>query len=221
MSFEYSNLPVRPSGPVLRVLSHVLPGVRRTHGEVVPYARAWERANAAAARAQGPLWVVLGDSMAQGIGASSYRRGWPGQLAERLAGGHRMVNLSAYGARTVDVLERQWPAALALGPIALVTCVIGSNDVVWGRHRAALPAAFARLVDTLPAGSLVSNLPNPVRAAREVDELLRTRGAARGLRVADMRAARISWRGKLAPDHFHPNDAGYAAMADVLAAALA
>ena len=216
LAWEYSNLPVRPSGRALRVLGTVLPGVRATHAEVVPYARAWEAHNARAVDGSGPLWVVLGDSMAQGIGASAYDRGWPGQLADRLDPSLRMVNLSVYGARVVDVLERQLPAARALGPAALVTVVIGSNDVVWRKYRSGLPEAFARLVEELPPGAVASNLPNPNQAARAVDRTLRTRGAERGLVVADIRRHPISWRGKLAPDFFHPNDAGYAAMADVI-----
>ena len=214
--WDYSNLPVRPSGAVLQVLGRVVPGIRTTHAEVVPYAHDWERHNAAAVAGDGPLWLVYGDSMAQGIGASGYDRGWPGQLARRLDPALRMVNLSTYGARVVDLLERQLPAAGDLGPAALVTVVIGSNDVVWRKHRAGLAPAFAELVEALPAGSVVANLPNPSEAARQVDRLLRGRGAERGLRLADIRRQPISWRGKLAPDFFHPNDAGYAAMADVL-----
>ena len=39
----------------------------------------------AALAADGPLWVAVGDSMSQGIGASAPDRGWVGQLAEHLA----------------------------------------------------------------------------------------------------------------------------------------
>jgi lysophospholipase L1-like esterase len=43
----------------------------------------------------------------------------------------------------------------------------------------------------------------------------------RGLVVAEMRDGRTaSWRGKLAADHFHPNEVGYAALADVVFSAL-
>lgn len=217
--WSYSNLPSRPSGRVIRALGAVLPGIRRTQDQVVPYAEAWARHNAAAVLGDEPLWIVLGDSMAQGIGASAFDRGWPGALADLLPRRYRMVNLSAYGARTRDVLDRQWPAALELGPAALVTCVIGSNDVVWRKHRAGLVPAFTELVEVLPPDTVVSNLPNPSEAAAEVDRILRTRGAERGLRLADIRRHPISWRGKLAPDFFHPNDAGYRAMAEVIAPA--
>ena len=43
----------------------------------------------------------------------------------------------------------------------------------------------------------------------------------RGLVVAELRDPRTtSWRGKLAADHFHPNDRGYAALADVISDAI-
>ena len=43
------------------------------------------------------------------------------------------------------------------------------------------------------------------------------RAADRGLAVAELRDPRTaSWRGKLAADHFHPNELGYAAIAEVL-----
>jgi hypothetical protein len=51
--------------------------------------------------------------------------------------------------------------------------------------------------------------------------VLRDRGARGQLVVADLRAhGPRSWRGRLAADRFHPNDAGYAAMARVFDVAL-
>jgi hypothetical protein len=39
---------------------------------------------------------------------------------------------------------------------------------------------------------------------------------SRGLRVADVTAlGSRGWRGRLAADHWHPNEVGYAAIADV------
>ena len=63
----------------------------------------------------------------------------------------------------------------------------------------------------------MTTLPNPSRVAGAANRAI-TRGAAeRGLVVAELRDRRTtSWRGKLAADHFHPNERGYAAIADVL-----
>src|SRR6476661_8687526 len=216
----------------MRVLSAVLPGVGRVRHQTEPYAAAWRAANDAALAAQGansaPLWVALGDSMTQGIGASAPDRGWVGQLAEHLAAAgrpHRVVNLSVTGARVQDAIDQQLPALrdlLDAGLVPeLVTVVLGSNDVVSPRLRTGLTERFAELLDGLPDGAVVANLPNPHREARRVEALLRQREREGRLVVADMRAhGPHSWRGRLAADKFHPNDAGYAAMAHVFDVAL-
>ena len=59
-----------------RTVRIFLPGVRKVHGQVARYAAEWEKANGAALAGAGPLWVVLGDSTAQGIGAPSWDEGW-------------------------------------------------------------------------------------------------------------------------------------------------
>lgn len=223
-----ADLGPRPPGPVVRVLGRVFPGVREVQGQTEPYAAFWAGANREALTRTGPLWVALGDSMTQGIGASAPMRGWAGQLSTRLADGgwaHRLVNLSVTGARVEDLVDGQLPALEALvageGPPDLVTVVIGSNDVVSPRFRRGLTERFEALLDRLPDHSVVMNLPNPHREARRVDDLIRRRTAAGTLVLADMRAdGPRGWRGLLAPDKFHPNDRGYAAMADVVARAL-
>lgn len=218
-----ADLGPRPPGPVVRALGRVFPGVREVQAQTEPYAAAWDRANRAALAATGPLWVALGDSMTQGIGASAYNHGWVGQLSDRLRGDgwdHRVVNLSVTGARVDDVVDTQLPALEAVcaaeGPPALVTVVIGSNDVVSPRHRRGLAERFAQMLDRLPDGAVVMNLPNPHREARRVDDLLRGRATAGRIVLADMRReGPRSWRGLLAADSFHLNDRGSAAMADV------
>ncbi len=222
---DYANRTGRPSGAVLRVLGTVLPGVRSVHEQVEPYAAAWTAHNRDAVHSPARRWVVLGDSMSQGIGASSWDGGWVGQLAERLsAEGHPLtvVNLSASGARVPDVLDQQLPALRALpdphvGPGAdLVTVLIGSNDLFGSRvHRDRLPDAFADLVAQLPRGSVVATLPQPRDAARAANGHIERAAAAGHIHLVDMRSdGPSSWRGRLAADWFHPNDAGYAEIAD-------
>ena len=224
-SFSYSNRSDQPPGPWISLASRVIPGVARVQEQVAPYAAAWGEANAIAAAAQGPLWVALGDSLSQGIGASAWDLGWVGQLHARLAlagRDYRVINLSVSGARTGDVLARQLPALEAL-PVApdLVTVMIGSNDLVRRRYRAALPDRFRTLLDRLPAGTVVSTLPNPTATATAVNAAITDAARERGIVVADMRDGRTtSWRGKLAADHFHPNEVGYAALAAIFADAL-
>jgi lysophospholipase L1-like esterase len=223
-----ADLGPRPPGALVQALGRLFPGIREVQAQTEPYAAAWARANEVALAATGPLWVALGDSMTQGIGASAFDRGWVGQLSNRLRDegwDHRVLNVSVTGARVEDLVTAQVPVLDAVvrasGPAALVTVVSGSNDVVSPRHRIGLAERFAGLLDRLPDGAVVMNLLNPHREARRIDTLLRARAATGQVVLADMRAqGPRSWRGLLAPDSFHPNDKGYAAMADVVALAL-
>ena len=71
------------------------------------------------------------------------------------------------------------------------------------------------MVHLLPRGSVVASLPQPRAAATAANRHLEVAVAAGRLRLVDMRASGpASWRGKVAADLFHPNDAGYAAIAD-------
>jgi len=225
VSFAYDNVSPRPPGRVVTVAGVFLPGVRSVQASVAPFAAAWRASNAEAMAGTGPLWVALGDSLTQGIGASAPEHGWVGQLQDRMrASGRpmRLLNLAVTGARVSDVVDRQLPVLAALAePPALVTVMIGSNDLFRRGRRQALPAAFARLVERLPAGAVVATLPNPNAAAEAVNRLLGRAARDRGLVLADLRARRaLSWKGKLAADSFHPNDLGYAGLADVFAEAI-
>ena len=162
---------------------------RRSFEQVDAYAPLWTQANALALAQDGPLWLVLGDSAAQGVGASADDRGYVGLVLERLrATGEpwRVVNLSRSGARTREVVDVQWPAGGELGA-DLVTAVIGGNDALrtkedlWRRDVEDLCAA-------LPPGAVVSATARGVfeRKTARVNTVLLARAAERGLRVADL-----------------------------------
>lgn len=227
-AFDYDNTSPRPTGPALRVMSTVLPGVRSVQHQVGPYAAAWREANARALTQDLPLWVALGDSMTQGIGASDPQQGWVGQLRDRWAADgrpYRVVNLAVTGARVQDALDRQLPALRRLELLGhvpqLVTVLIGSNDIVSRRLRPGVDQRFSALLDRLPPGAVVGNLPNPHAEVRRMDDELRRRDAEGSLRLADFRReGPTTWIGLLSPDWFHPNDRGYARMADVVDAAV-
>jgi hypothetical protein len=220
--FDYSNLSGRPNGPFVTWAGRILPGVRAVQQQIEPYATAWEQHNRAAVAAEGPLWVALGDSMAQGVGASSFDRGWVGQLTPSVPG-HRLVNLSFYGGRVADVVERQLPAMRSLGVEPdLVTIVIGSNDLISRRLREALPRALAEMLRMLPRGTVMGSQPGGRPGSLEFNRQVDEAATTGQVMVADFRDPRMrSWRGKLSGDHFHPNDAGYAGMAQIVAEAVA
>ena len=102
---------------------------------------------------EGPLWVVLGDSASQGIGASTPFDGWVGQVQQRSGADGppwRVVNLSVSGARVHDVLDEQLPRLYRLGqPVDLVTCAIGGNDM-YRSTSWQIRERFTRLVRSLP-----------------------------------------------------------------------
>ena len=227
-AFEYSNLSGRPPGPVVSKLAWVLPGIRTVMAQVEPYARWWEQHNRAALASGRPLWVALGDSMSQGIGASAPDRGWVGQLMTSPPSRLRdlaVVNLSFNGARVLDVLERQLDALRHLQDLGhdveLVTLLIGNNDLISPRWSKALPASMRTLLEQVPHGTVVATQPGLQRSAAAFNAVVDE--AARGGRigVADFRVPHMrDWRGRRAEDRFHPNDRGYAGMADVVRRAL-
>ena len=222
--FDYDNRTGRGPGRVLRVLGWFLPGVRQVQRHVAPYATEWTAHNRAALATPGRRWYVLGDSMSQSVGASRWDRGWVHQLQARLTESGRdlvVVNLSATGAVLSDVLEQQVPLLDTLlahdeqRDSAVVTVMIGSNDIFNRAHRPHLPGRFQDLLPRLPAGAVVSTLPQPRHAARRANTHIWAAHAGGRVRVVDMvTAGPRTWVGKVAADRFHPNDKGYAALAD-------
>ncbi|GAA1696583.1 hypothetical protein GCM10009792_15730 [Microcella alkalica] len=185
----------------------------------------WLRARAAAwrrrARRHGELvYVAVGDSAAQGIGAR-LRSGYVSRLAERLASasgrGVRVLNLSRYGARMDDAIAEQLPRLAELRP-DLVTVAVGANDM-----RAFEPARFSESLDVLlaglPAHAIVADLPCFHFGPREGDavvasRMIRERARAARFAVAPLHRVTEVRRGwgsfpEFAWDQFHPSAIGY------------
>ncbi len=180
--------------------------------------RAWQR------RALEPgelLYVAIGDSAAQGVGARDLDASYVGLLAarlQRLTGRTvRVVNLSRYGARLDDALARQLPALAELQP-DLVTVAIGANDMVaFDAERFA--DQFGQLLAGMPPHAIVADLPcfhfgdrewDAVRASRVIADLVRARGMAFAPlhRVTEKRRGWGSWP-EFTWDQFHPSAIGY------------
>ena len=176
----------------------------------------------------GLLYIALGDSAAQGIGASQPDLGYVGLLAERLrrTTGRpvEVVNLSKSGARINHVVEDQLPALVALGRTPdLVTVAIGGNDVpTYDARRFA--ASVEQLVDALPAGTYVADVPywmhgrweaNALAAADVMTAAVRQHGLRPvALHDAQRRAGWSTMLTHFAADWFHPNDRGHELWAD-------
>jgi lysophospholipase L1-like esterase len=175
------------------------------------------------------LYVAIGDSAAQGIGASRPARSYVGVIAkrvEKLSGKSvRVVNLGISGATLSTALEKELPRFARLKPAlladAIVTVSIGANDIAsWDPERfsAQVEELFARLEQLAPH-AIVADLPSfyflpGERKATAGNRILRAAAARHGLRVVDLHDTmkHEGMRGvatQFAGDLFHPNDRGY------------
>ena len=209
-------------------------GVTAMREDCAAFARHWQAHNDEVLAIDGPLWVVLGDSTAQGLGAPSPESGYVGQVLTELrhqtALPWRVLNLSVSGALTRDVIAAQLPRLPAHAD--LVTCGIGVNDILY-TSPGKLFADLRALVAAVPDQTVLLDLPLPsgcwgflgrasVPYVTRINRTIRQAAAARGLPVAEV-SAHFSppWTGKFASDCFHPSQAGYRDWARALLAAMA
>lgn len=166
-------------------------------------------------------YLALGDSAAQGLGASVPTLGYVGLLAgraeERTGRRVRVINLSVSGAKVRDVLDAQVPALAALSP-DIVTCAVGGNDMR-RFEPATFEAEFRALVNGLPSHALVADVPcfyggrgeaNSTAASAIVRTVLADIDRMPvPLHSTTEARTREQVRGDFALDMFHPNDRGY------------
>ncbi|UBH04984.1 hypothetical protein K8P10_000495 [Leucobacter sp. Psy1] len=192
-----------------------------------PVTATWWRARR---KTPGDLFIIaVGDSTAQGIGASRPGNSYVGQLVDRMeayiGAPVHVTNLAVSGATTALCARDQLPRLV--NPLTkhpeVVTVAIGANDIAqWD------PVAFHRnlseILDAVPEHALVAELPcfftpRAERRVRTANRILHTLADARGLTVVPLHAATRArgLRGILtefAADGFHPSDSGYAVWAD-------
>ena len=164
-----------------------------------------------------PIWIVLGDSTAQGIGASTLDHSWVSRIETALdAAGRRhvVINLSRSGADSTHVIEEQLPLLdhLPYAP-SLVTICAGANDLMRNPYPSRLARRLGRMAAAAPSGSVISTLPAPQfsQTGIHVNRVLRRAAAEHGHLIAELGPHLVSpWKG-LSVDRFHPNDTGYGA----------
>lgn len=187
------------------------------------------------------LYVALGDSTVEGVGASSPARNYAGRVHERLRAVYpraRLMNLWVGGATASGVLSRQLPRALELQP-DLVTLSVGPNDITGKRtlesYARDIDAILRTLNSRTSAVVVVNLIPDltvtPRFRGTEIEPRVRQRVVAfneilarqaRGYRaeVVDLYAAsqrEVPGRPDLiGPDRYHPSDEGYARWAELM-----
>lgn len=200
---------------ITSLAGRVFDGVAKVDATVEPYAQWWDEWNDEALSQRGPLWVALGDSVTQGIGASHPSRGYAIRTLERMREDTgepwRLINLSMSGGRFQDVVDHQLPIidAYGLTPQAL-SVVIGSNDVIWRRNTRRIVEDAQALVDALPADALLSTVAGSNRERRRagVNRVFNTAATAGRVNLFDA----WNWprdQHLWAEDKFHPNDNAY------------
>ena len=170
-----------------------------------------------------PLWVVLGDSTAQGLGAPGPKGGYVGQTLEQLrrtTGSHwRVLNLSVSGALIRDVLADQIPRLDGLHP-DLVTCGAGVNDILYSPP-GKLFGDLRTLLAAVPEDTVMLDLPllsgfwwvvgrMSVPYITRINRVVHEVAIERNLKVADVSRHFVApWGGKFSVDNFHPSQDGY------------
>ncbi len=203
----------------------------RTLADAIPVNSAFWREQGA--KSGEVLYVAIGDSAAQGIGASRPSHSYVGFVVRRMreltARRVRVANLAISGATIRIAIDKELPLLEALHPDVLTVC-IGANDIASFE-----PERFDRdvreLFARLPHHAIVADLPSfyflpGERKVRVANTLLRAAAVERGFTVVplhDTTARQGLWgmTTQFAGDLFHPNDRGYRIWAEVFADAVA
>ena len=187
------------------------------------------------------VYVALGDSTVEGVGATNRSRNYVSRVHERLRAVYpaaRVTNLGVGGATSADVRGRQLDRAIELRP-QLVTLAIGPNDITTEVPLAAyaqnLEAILERLRRETAAVVVVNLIPDlavtprfnrsPHREAVgrltiAFNEVIERTARSSGAELVDLYAAsrrEVPLRPELmAADGYHPSDVGYARWAELV-----
>ena len=192
-------------------------------------------------RSAAVLYVALGDSTVEGVGATRPDRTYVSRLHERLRAVYpnaRVANLGVGGATSADVLLRQLDRAIDLRP-DLVTLAIGPNDITTrmpvATYEKNLETILGRLRHETTAVAVVNLIPDLAVTPRfsgsrlretvgrqtiVFNEALARKGRTHGAELVDLYAAsqrEVPVQPELiSTDGYHPSDAGYARWAELV-----
>ncbi len=167
--------------------------------------------------ATGP-WVAFGDSLTEGYGAGA-ETSYPAQLSKRL--GIPIQNLGVSGEKSAEGLNRL-PRVEGLTPRVVLIC-FGGNDVLQGVRREEMISNLSVMIDRLHShGSFVVLIG--VRGAsivgdRNASAFKQLAKEKKVLFVQDILDG-VLGSPNLMSDYVHPNEAGYAKIAERIENAL-
>ena len=184
------------------------------------------------------VYVAIGDSSVEGIGASHPSYSYPAQVFENIKKTYpsaTFYNLGQNGARCQNVIDNQLPQLLKLKP-NLVTISIGINDMRGKVYVAKFAKDLCALVETIqsetdakiiinniPDFSLLPTIPIYLRILakifiRRFNKAIET--TARDFELVLVDIFKVSkrfhkrWHEFISEDGFHPSDSGYTLWAD-------
>ena len=191
------------------------------------------------------LYVALGDSTVEGVGASSPARNYVGQSRTAQRGLSPRAGGEPRGRRRhgLRVLSRQLPRAIKLRP-DLVTLSVGPNDITgkrdlesYARDIDAILRILTRQTGAVVVVNLIPDLTvTPRFRGKEIEarvrervvafnEILALQARGYGAEVVDLYTAsqrEVPARPDLiGPDRYHPSDDGYARWAELMWAGIA
>ena len=219
-------MPRRNTGVLTRVMSQLSDSVTEIEAQREPHAVFWDEWNQRAVNEDGPLWIALGDSSSQGIGAKDPLDGWIPQVLERMSSTTgdpwRVVNLAVTGAQFSDIVAHQLPRIRELASAGqtpkLMTFLAGANNLMAPNTWLGARGDLQNILDALAPRSVVARVgvhhaANTIMA-RRLNKVIEA--------AASEKDFELFWPWKwpsldgMGADKWHPGEKGYGYMTDII-----
>lgn len=186
------------------------------------------------------IYVALGDSTVEGVGATSPERSFApiiSMFLKRYKGNVAFYNLGKSGSAVRDVLENQVKKAIELKP-NLVTISVGSNDILQRRFQnhfgKDLHAVLAKLrtqtnaeivMNNIPDFSITSAVPSYLKMisgyiVKKMNLIIQKAAEKYQVVLVDLyfysSIYGTTYPEAVSDDNFHPSDFGYALWANTI-----
>ncbi len=209
---------------IVGLVAYVAISLLRLHFQVSNYQQYWSDLAATRPHEDAIIYAALGDSAAQGVGASQPLKGYVGLIAKDLE--HQsgqpvhIINLGVSGAKTADITNVQLPKlkALNLPENSLVTVGAGANDMA-DYEPAKFKTDLEKLYSQLPIQTIVADIPyfgsglhkSREKFVLEANAIIHDAAKKYNLKLAKLHESTKNGDsfGVHSYDFFHPSDKGY------------